>query len=288
MGNYVVLDAGGTKIKYIYSLDSTVSEPIATSSGVVPYLLAEDEISAVLKGQLDPALLANAGAVQTIIWYGSGCDTTEHQKKIAGVLRTIFSVAKITVLHDMVGAARSLCQREKGIASIMGTGSSCCAYGGDQIEYLRAGIGYILGDEGGGAHIGGLCLQCVFYGKISKELTQQFYDFVGKTPADIIRQVYLSPNPNRFIASVVRFVREHRSEPEMERIVRLSIGEFFDNHILYVHQKYQYPLYFVGGVAYSFADEVRAFAQKHGLEVKRILRDPVEGMVAFHQNRGDI
>ncbi len=40
----------------------------------------------------------------------------------------------------------------------------------------------------------------------------------------------------------------------------------------------------VGSVAHYFREEVLASAARHGMKVGKIVRTPIEGLVAYHRN----
>ena len=69
-------------------------------------------------------------------------------------IRKIFNKAYIEINSDLLGAARALLGKDKGIASILGTGSNSCLYDGEKIIANIPPLGFILGDEGGGAYLG--------------------------------------------------------------------------------------------------------------------------------------
>ena len=66
-------------------------------------------------------------------------------------LAEFFGTDQLFIGSDLIGAARSLCMTEPGIACIIGTGSNSCYYDGKKIVSNVSPLGYILGDEGGGA-----------------------------------------------------------------------------------------------------------------------------------------
>lgn len=60
----------------------------------------------------------------------------------------------VTVMSDLLGAARGLFIDQPGLPCILGTGSNSCIYDGAEIVDNVKSLGFILGDEGSGAFIG--------------------------------------------------------------------------------------------------------------------------------------
>jgi hypothetical protein len=108
-------------------------------------------------GILDGSLLQNLD----IYFYGSGC-TPAHVPMMTQLLTEALTPKTVEVHSDLMAAARSLCQREAGIACILGTGANSCLYNGEQIVQNTPALGYILGDEGSGSVLGRLFLNAIF------------------------------------------------------------------------------------------------------------------------------
>jgi glucosamine kinase len=73
-----------------------------------------------------------------------------------------------------MAAARSVCGTEKGVASILGTGSNSCYYNGKSILKNSPGLGYVLGDEGSGAYLGKKVIQYYLYNTFDDDLRSRF------------------------------------------------------------------------------------------------------------------
>jgi N-acetylglucosamine kinase-like BadF-type ATPase len=146
----LIADSGATKTEWCL-LEGNKKRSLLTA-GISPYFLSTAEIIALLQQELLPRV--KKVAVQEVFYYGTGCANPANAKIVHKALKELFSEASIEVTHDLMGAARALCGREKGIACILGTGSNSCYYNGKKIIRNSPGLGYVLGDEGSGAYLG--------------------------------------------------------------------------------------------------------------------------------------
>lgn len=86
--------------------------------------------------------------VRQIFFYGTGVSNASKAEIVRSALSSYFGTDELFIGSDLLGAARSLCQNEPGIACIIGTGSNSCYYDGRNIVANVSPLGYILGDEG--------------------------------------------------------------------------------------------------------------------------------------------
>ena len=166
------------------------------------------------------------GAVTAVRFYGAGGSASfpEASEKLRRELAAHFGTEEIVVESDLLGAARALFGRGEGIACILGTGSNSCWCRGGEILTNVPPLGYVLGDEGGGVHLGRNLLNGIFKGHIP--LKEEFLAATGLSYEEIIRRVYREPYANRFLASFAPFILAHTDCPEVREMVRRSFGEF--------------------------------------------------------------
>ena len=147
----IIADSGSTKTDWVLCNGSIIVKRVKTQ-GLNPTIQSSDEILAVLKAELADNI--DTTAPQKIFFYGAGCayDTANNRMKQA--LEAVFTTKEIEIYSDLLASARALCGHEEGIACILGTGSNSCLYDGKNIIDNTPSMGYILGDEGSGAHLG--------------------------------------------------------------------------------------------------------------------------------------
>ncbi|RME94922.1 MAG: hypothetical protein D6772_13890, partial [Bacteroidetes bacterium] len=155
----VIADSGSTKADWKF-VDSDKVHTLH-SIGFNPVFHDSDFIERELRQALGDLV---AGDQPTAVYfYGAGCWDSKRKAPIVDALKSVFPQAAIQVHHDLLGAARASCGQEAGIACILGTGSNSCLFDGRQIIDQVTNLGYLLGDEGSGTHLGKQLIQHYFY-----------------------------------------------------------------------------------------------------------------------------
>jgi N-acetylglucosamine kinase-like BadF-type ATPase len=276
----LIADSGSTKTHWCLVQSGVVVSEIFTD-GINPFYQTDMEITALLDTQLIPRL--PSAEIKKIFFYGAGCSFPEKKMMVSLALINFFNDAIIEVQSDLLAAARSLFQHEKGIACILGTGSNSCFYDGYEIAQNVSPLGFILGDEGSGAVLGKLLVADCLKNQVPEWLSEKLLDEYELTPAIILENVYKKPFPNRFLAKFTPFLLEHIEEPAIFNLVYDSFDAFFLRNVM------QYPLEdvevgFVGSIAYYFKDTLEIVASERGIVVSQITQSPMEGLVRFHTN----
>ncbi|MBM3441011.1 MAG: N-acetylglucosamine kinase [Bacteroidetes bacterium] len=275
----LIADSGATKAEWC--LVKGRKKTVFFTQGIAPYFMTREQIKQLLLKELLPKLKKQK--VDEIYYYGTGCTNPENVKNIRWALKRSFpTVAHVEVTHDLMAAARALCGRSKGIASILGTGSNSCYYDGRRMVRNSPGLGYVLGDEGSGAYLGKKVLQYYLYKTFDAELMDRFEKKYKTDKLSILDQVYRKPLPNRYLASFALFLSENRGHYMVENIIEDAFNDFFFNHLYKYPESWKYPLHFVGGVAYAFRDVLKEMCLSYGLDCGRILKNPMEGLIAYH------
>ena len=151
----LLADSGSTKTHWCLMAANGECSDIFTD-GINPFYQTSDAIKNSIANQLLPQIgrLMWVGPITDIYFYGAGC-TPEKIPNLVYALKAVFKQAEVVeVYSDMMGAARALLGRKKGVACILGTGSNSCLYDGQNIVRNVPALGFILGDEGSGAYLG--------------------------------------------------------------------------------------------------------------------------------------
>jgi glucosamine kinase len=251
-----------------------------STQGINPYMQGKEVIAAMLKKELpwnnDKYMADN------LHYFGAGASNPEKQAFLKAILKDHFNIKKTDVQSDMLAACRALCGSKQGVVCILGTGSASCYYDGKKIKEQRPSLGYIAGDEGGGNYLGKRILQYYAYGTFDTELTMAFEMKFGNDIRHIINTLYHQPNPNRYLASFVVLLKENRGHYMVENIIEDCLNEFFHTSILKHRKTWNLPLYFSGSVAYEFRDVLENLCNQYELEIGRIEKSPMEGMIKYY------
>ena len=271
----LIADSGSTKTDWAVG-----PLKIHSTQGINPIHQSEDVILRVIRDELLPNI--NANEVRSVFFYGSGV-RPELEPVMENILRDVFPQAETVEAHsDMLGAARSVCGRNEGIASILGTGANSCLYDGNGIVANTPALGYILGDEGSGAVLGRRFLNALYKGALSKEMVSDFEAETGLTMAAVIDRVYRQPLANRFLASLSEFIHRHLDNEAVRQIVISNFVDFFQKNIV-PYDRRDLPVSFVGSIAWHYQRVLREAAAAEGFAVGTIVKSPLDGLKVFHQ-----
>lgn len=274
----LIADSGATKTDWCIGKSPTDCRIIQTQ-GINPFHQSEEHIRMVLSEELLPQL-EKEESITHIHFYGAGC-TPEKSVILKGILRTIFPEADISVESDLLGAARSLCGKEKGIACILGTGSNSCEYDGEKIVSNVSPLGYILGDEGSGAVLGKRLVGDCLKRQLPEAICQAFLKETRLSPAEIIDKVYRQPQANRFLASLTPFLSAHRETPEIHALLLSCFTDFFRRNVM----QYEYQskeVHFTGSIAWFFKEEVTEAAHALNIRTGKFIKSPIQGLTIYH------
>lgn len=276
----LIADSGSTKTDWSVVENGKLIKSVSTK-GINPFFQTEQEITDELTVSLLPELTGHS--VQSVIFYGAGC-IPEKQPIVKNAISQILQESKIEVNTDLLAAAHGVCGKEAGIVCILGTGSNSCFYDGKQIVSNVSPLGFILGDEGSGAVLGKLLIGDVLKNQLPERLKKQFLTQFNLTMPDIIDRVYRKPFPNRFLAGFSPFLSEHINEPQIRSIVENSFRAFFKRNVM----QYDYLAHkvnLVGSVAYYYQDILRNVAAENNIQLSKIMRQPMEGLISYHSEK---
>lgn len=273
----LIADSGTTKTDWRILCPNRPPTSILTK-GMNPYFQTEDELSQALTDELLPVLPVSD--IEAVYFYGAGCafDKTEVMKR---VISRHIPAPVVEVNTDLLAAARALCGHSAGIACILGTGSNSCFYDGVSIVKNVSPLGYILGDEGGGATLGRQLVSDLLKDMLPTSLKELFLARYDLTVPQIIDRVYRQPFPNRFLASFTPFIAEHIQEPDVYTLVFNGFTSFLCRNVMKYDCR-RYPVSFVGSIAFYFREILTAAVETTGIHIGTILQSPGDGLVDYH------
>lgn len=278
----IIADAGSTKTDWAILLKDGSLFRFTKTKGVNPLMESFDSMSYIFKSV--KAELPNQAEISEIHFYGAGCATTQLCEKVQKSLNEIFKAKTISVESDLLGAARAVLQHEKGIAAILGTGSNSCLYDGQNIIMNTPALGFILGDEGGGAALGKRLIGDIFKDQLPSFIKEKFFHSFNINLNDILESIYRGKTPGAYLASFVPFILENIDSEDMQLLLSDEFTRFFKRNI------FNYPGYetlrigFVGSIAEVFEPQLKNVANNLGLRVGMIIKSPIYGLINYHNN----
>lgn len=275
-----IADSGSTKADWKILTSNNEVQSYATR-GFNPFFQDSETIEKALQEDFDESVPLSSAT--EVYYYGAGCSDSYRCSIVDVALQKIFPNAKIKVHHDLLACARALCGTSPGIACILGTGSNSCLYNGIEVIDNVTNVGSFFGDEGSGSHIGKELLRTYFYREMPKDILEAFEKYCPDGKREILNKTYDNPTPNVYLASFSKFISQQKPHPFVQRIVMDSFDEFVRRHVLKYEGCLNLKVNFVGSVAFHFQEILEVILASHNLELGKIIKQPIDSLVEFHQ-----
>jgi len=279
----LIVDSGSTKTDWIAIDDSGAIIFETFTLGLNPQVLTEYIIEERIINNYD--LYQNRKKINKIYFYGAGCGTQPPKELLTKVLSSIFINSDFDIKEDTYAAVYACCKpTSKAIVSILGTGSNCSYYDGERLHQKVTSLGYVLMDDASGNYFGRQLLRDFYFNKLSKDLANKFKaEFDLK--AEIIKDsLYKKPNPNTYLAKFAKFLVENKDLEYSKNMIKKGFILFIENQIEQFDNHKDVELHFVGSIGYYLKDELKEVIDSKNLKLGKVLRRPIEGLVAYHQS----
>ena len=273
----LIIDAGSTKMGWIL-MDGLEVKAHFVTKGFNPNYSPMQDLVETCRG----ASLPN-GNIHSIHYYGTGCGNEQNCQTIKEVFQNQFPDAEIHVTHDLMAACHAVLGHEKGIACILGTGSNSCLYNGEDIVDKAVSLGYLVGDEGSGMHIGKEVVRAYFYGFMPKDLRMKFDAEYHLELKDFIQRLYHEGQPSKYLATFAKFAGEHQSNPFIKELVKGCFKAFIEAFVLRYEDCKTLKISFIGSVAFHFQDILNESLAEYGLTMGKVMQAPAEGLIKYYQ-----
>ena len=250
------------------------------TQGLNPTHQESEEIFEILSAELTDEITAHTP--EKIYFYGAGCAYETANNRMRQALENIFDTKEIEINSDLLAAARALCKHEEGIACILGTGSNSCLFDGEKIIDNTPSLGYILGDEGSGAHLGRQLLSDCLKKQLPSKIREKFFEQYELNIATILENTYHSSLPNRWLASFTPFLSENKNVPEISAMLKQCFKQFFQRNTM-TYRRSWLPIHIIGNIGIHFSEEIKETAESLGLSIGNIVDSPMNGLIEYHK-----
>lgn len=279
----LIVDSGSTKTDWI-ALDSSGDIVFETQTqGLNPQVLSNQILEERIVNNYD--LYRQRRLVEEIYFYGAGCGTRPPRELLKEVLLGIFPNATIAVKEDTYAAVYAAAEKgEKSIVCILGTGSNCSYFDGEEVEQRITSLGYILMDDGSGNYFGRQLLRDYYFNKFPKGLAKVFEESFDLSSESIKANLYRKPNPNTYLAKFARFLIENKENEYSQELIKKGFDLFARHQILQFENAKEIPVHFIGSVAFYLQQELKEVMVSLGLTIGKVLKKPIDGLVEYHKN----
>lgn len=272
----IIAESGSTKTNWL-----TQDKQLFETIGFNPLFHTPDTIYAEM--QKHEELKGISGQIDKVFFYGASCSSPDRKKIISDAMTKFFDKAEvINVDHDLKAAAIATYTGGTGIACILGTGSNSCLYDGSTIYEEVPSLGYVLGDEGSGAWFGKKLLSLFLYKELPPSTMSLLKDKYGLEKELIFDNVYKKPYANVYLASFAKVMTESPDVAFMEGIAKEGFNEFFKHHVCCYENYVQYPVHFVGSIAFFYKDVLQRVAMDYSSQLGIVDRNPVYRLLDWH------
>lgn len=230
-------------------------------------------------------LINHAESIKKIYVFAAGASSTAMQESLANTLSVFFKNAKIKVKDDLYGASIAACFNHTGIVGILGSGANCAYYDGKKPERNNYGLGFILGDEGSANYLGKMLLKNYLEGKLPNDINRQLEEKYNIDRPIILERIYKKPNAQNYLSSFLDFYIENRANKFIEQMIDQAFEKYINTYLIPTMANHpQEDIHFVGTVAGTFQDRLRAVAQKHDINIITITKEPIYNLLNYYSN----
>jgi len=282
----LVVDSGSTKTDWIALSNKGVILFQTQTLGLNPQVLSQEVLTERIVNNFE--LYKHKNEVNRLYFYGAGCGVEKTRKLIKEVFETFFKeIQEIIIKEDTYAALYATIdteQKEKAIVCILGTGSNCSYFNGNEVEQKVISLGYILMDDASGNYFGRQLLRDYKFNNIPNDLSVKFENTYDLSSENIKNQLYKKPNPNTYLATFARFLIENKDHVYCQSLIKKGFSLFIENQIFQFSNAREVPVHFVGSIAFYLKRELEALIDEYGLIKGKILKRPIDGLVLHHKN----
>ena len=277
----LIVDSGSTKTDWI-AINNKGEILFQTQTlGLNPQVLTDYIIEERIVNNFE--LYQNRKSVTKLYFYGAGCGTEPPRVMIKGVFLNIFKTAEVLVKEDTFAAIYATADiNKKSIVCILGTGSNCSYFDGENVIQKITSLGYILMDDASGNYFGRQLLRDYYFNRIPKAIAEKFNENFELDAETIKNHLYKKPNPNTYLAKFARFLIENKDSKYAQELIRRGMNIFITRQILQFTNAKEIPIHFTGSIAYYLKEELIECLNDHGLKAGNIIRRPIDGLLKYH------
>lgn len=278
----LLVDSGATKADWI-ALDDQGNRLFTTQTlGLSPEVINKEEALERLEARFD--IYNNRKDVSNLFFYGAGCGTDRMKTYMTNVFKEFFPNAEVVVKEDTYAAAYATNpSNEKAIVCILGTGSNCSYFDGEELIQKVQSLGYIAMDDCSGNRFGRDLIRAYYFNKMPQHLSEKFASEFNLEPDVIKHNLYKEPNPNAYLATFAKFLIQNKEEAFIKKIITDAMQSFVDNYILQFDDAREVPVHFVGSIAFYLKAELGEVLSANGLTLGNVLRRPIDGLIEYHE-----
>ncbi|HYK76739.1 MAG TPA: hypothetical protein VEV16_07170 [Daejeonella sp.] len=249
--------------------------------GINPFFNDEKHIRQILNKTIE--LINYAEKIRKIYFFGQGASSLERKEIVTNAFSDFFRFAKVAVHNDLQAAALATCNDQPGIVGILGSGSNAACFDGKKVKPNNYGLGYVLGDEGSANWLGRQLLKMYLNENLPEKFAEKFRKRFDLDRKQILDRIYRQRQPTLFLSSFIDFLLEQQQDDFVKQLVSRGFDLYFKTYILPLHQQNpNLPISMVGSVAANFKEWLLLSAEKNGLNISAVLKEPIYNIINYY------
>ncbi|WP_158828329.1 hypothetical protein [Mucilaginibacter lacusdianchii] len=254
------------------------------TSSINPFFSDEKYILQLLNKNIN--LIHHAEEIKRIYFFGAGVLSTELKNTVINGFSLFFKFAKISVEHDILGAAIACCKTEPGIVSICGSGSNAAWFDGKKIKPNNYGLGYVLADEGSGNWLGKQLVKAYINESLPDHLRRKFAKKYDADRKVLLDKVYRQKQPALYLSSLADFFIDNPDDHYLQSVLMNGFNKLIDTYVLPLRKQYpEAKVHFAGSIAAGFKPYLQQAANNAGFEIAFILKEPINNLLTYYSNK---
>lgn len=287
---HLIIDSGATKTEYLFVNEGKICDRLIKEGININYI-NDNQLHEIIANSISSFSKENIAQLKKISFYGAGCGNPLNVTRIESVLQIHFPQTILSVASDLLAACHALCGDQPGWVAILGTGSSSCLYDGKKISKIAPSLGFMIGDEGSGTHLGKLLITAYLWEELPLDLREELEKEYEISYPKVLEHLYQKPYPNRFLSSFAPFMLKNSHHPAIKELCKTSFSDFITRQYHYFqHDLSEKRLNIMGSVAFHFKDIIIEIAKEKGISIQRIIASPGEHLIDYYHienNNGD-
>jgi N-acetylglucosamine kinase-like BadF-type ATPase len=279
----LIVDSGSTKTDWI-AIDNQGNEVFETQTrGLNPTMLSNEILNERIRNNFD--IYNNRDKVEKIYFYSAGLGVDSTKQRILKVFKTIFKNSDYDVKEDTYAAVYSVVDKGvPAIVNIIGTGSNCTYFDGNEISQKVNSLGYVLMDYASGNYYGKYLIRAYYFNKMPEKLREEFNKKFDLSANTIKENLYRKENPNTYLASFAKFIIDNKTDSYFKDIIEKGLRRFIEYQIMQFDNYKSVDIHYVGSIGYYLKEDIIKVGKEYGLKTSKFVKKPIEGLVNYHKN----
>jgi N-acetylglucosamine kinase-like BadF-type ATPase len=278
----LIVDSGSTKTDWI-AIDNQGNEVFETQTlGLNPTMLSNEILNERIRNNFD--LYNNRDKVEKIYFYSAGLGVDSTKQRILKVFKSIFKNSDYDVKEDTYAAVYSVVDNGiPAIVNILGTGSNCTYFDGNNISQKVNSLGYVLMDYASGNYYGKYLIRAYYFNKMPNKLREEFNKKFDLSANTIKENLYRKENPNTYLASFAKFIIDNKSDSYFKDIIEKGLRRFIEYQIMQFDNYKLVDIHYVGSIGFYLKEDIIKVGKEYDLKTSKFVKKPIEGLVDYHK-----